>query len=237
MITKRQSQILDALIREYVAAAQPVSSKFLFEKYDFGLSPAGIRIEMQKLAQDGYLSQPHTSAGRVPTDKGYRFFVNNLLERKESKKARMENLLEDFIKERMQDNLRLITQLTQFLANKSSTFIYLHLKGRDLSLTAGWEGILREPEFLDQSNILNFTQLLEKFEDSVEEMDFDSDISIFIGEEAPFFRNSNFSIISSKCHLPDREEGIVSLLGPKRMDYYNNIYLINSLKRKFEELL
>src|SRR4030042_6643044 len=77
-LTERQEKILDIALREYVATAQPVSSQELLKKHDFGVSPATIRNEMQKLTDKGYLLQPHTSAGRIPTDKGYRFFVNKL---------------------------------------------------------------------------------------------------------------------------------------------------------------
>jgi heat-inducible transcription repressor HrcA len=68
------------IIREYVESARPVSSQYLGERYDFGICPASIRIEMQKLTDDGFLTQPHTSAGRIPTDKGYRLFVDQLAE-------------------------------------------------------------------------------------------------------------------------------------------------------------
>ena len=80
MITKRQENILEVLVRDYINSAQPISSEFLEKKHKFGLSPATLRIEMQKLTDGGYLIQPHTSAGRVPTDRGYRFFVDKIME-------------------------------------------------------------------------------------------------------------------------------------------------------------
>ena len=80
-ITLRQGQILEKITREYIRLARPVSSQLLEEKYKLGICPATIRIEMQRLTDEGYLYQPHTSAGRVPTDKGYRFFVDNLLKK------------------------------------------------------------------------------------------------------------------------------------------------------------
>ena len=77
-ITDRQKGILNTLVEEYISSAEPVSSKELQKKHDFGVSPATIRNEMQRLMDAGFISQPHTSAGRVPTDKGYRFYVDNL---------------------------------------------------------------------------------------------------------------------------------------------------------------
>ncbi len=79
VITERQSKILNTLIQEYINTANPVGSEFLVEKHNFKVCPATLRNEMQKLTESGYLCQPHTSAGRVPTNKGYRFFVDSFL--------------------------------------------------------------------------------------------------------------------------------------------------------------
>ena len=103
-LTERQEKILDIIVREYVNSAQPVSSKLLEKKYDFDISPATIRIEMQKLTDKGFLSQPHTSAGRVPTDNGYRFFVNNLMEQKN----RNVDEVGDWLKEDIEDTFKFI---------------------------------------------------------------------------------------------------------------------------------
>src|SRR3989344_8465536 len=75
----RQALILAAVIREYINTGHPVGSKELAQSYDLGASPATIRSEMARLEKEGYLVQPHTSAGRVPTDKGYKVFVQELM--------------------------------------------------------------------------------------------------------------------------------------------------------------
>lgn len=78
-LTPRQQTIIGLVIREYVARAHPVSSKILLDQYNLNVSSATVRNEMARLEELGYLTHPHTSAGRVPTDKGYRFFVERLL--------------------------------------------------------------------------------------------------------------------------------------------------------------
>jgi heat-inducible transcriptional repressor len=78
-LTPRQQTILGLVIREYVASTHPISSKMLLDHYDMGVSSATVRNEMALLEELGYLTHPHTSAGRVPTDMGYRFFVERLL--------------------------------------------------------------------------------------------------------------------------------------------------------------
>jgi heat-inducible transcriptional repressor len=78
-LTTRQQAILGLVIREYTATVTPVSSKVIVEAYGLGISSATVRNEMAHLEESGYLTHPHTSAGRVPTDKGYRYFVERLL--------------------------------------------------------------------------------------------------------------------------------------------------------------
>ncbi len=79
MIDERSKQILNAIIQSYIHRPDPVGSRYVTKKYDFGVSPATIRNIMADLEELGFLSQPHTSAGRVPTDRGYRFYVDTLL--------------------------------------------------------------------------------------------------------------------------------------------------------------
>ena len=82
-LTERKLKILQAIISDYVRSAEPVGSRTLSKKFDLGISPATIRNEMSDLEEMGYLSHPHTSAGRVPSDKAYRLYVNHLMERHE----------------------------------------------------------------------------------------------------------------------------------------------------------
>ena len=78
-MNERTAQILEAAIQGFINTGEPVSSGWLFDHYDFGIKPAMIRLELDKLEDDGYLEQPHHSAGRVPTDVGYEFFAKQLL--------------------------------------------------------------------------------------------------------------------------------------------------------------
>lgn len=80
---ERKSRILQAVIEDYVATAEPIGSRTIARKFKFGVSPATIRNEMADLEELGYLEQPHTSAGRVPSDRGYRYYVDCLMEARE----------------------------------------------------------------------------------------------------------------------------------------------------------
>src|SRR3990170_1747511 len=79
MITERRSALLNLIVEEYVDTALPVGSQYIVGKHQMGVSPATVRLEMARLEDEGFITQPHTSAGRVPSDKGYRYYVESLM--------------------------------------------------------------------------------------------------------------------------------------------------------------
>ena len=107
-ISKRKLQILQAIITDYVKSAEPVGSRSLAKKYGLGVSPATIRNEMADLEELGYLTHPHTSAGRVPSDKAYRLYVNSLMSKHDLSPEEKE-----IINERMQVSVAEFNQTLQ----------------------------------------------------------------------------------------------------------------------------
>lgn len=238
LITKRQEEILKKIIEEYVHSVQPISSQLLEKKFNFKISPATIRAEMHKLTEKGFLSQPHTSAGRVPTDKGYRFLVNNLLEKKEEVKEKDEfdKLFSDFFKSEINDRIKFIQSLTRNLAQFSESLVVSYFEKEKFFWKEGWEEILRVPEFEEKDYLVCFTEFLRNFEKNIDNLGINSEVRIYIGKESRFPKSNDFTIISSKCQLMDGQETILSILGPKRMAYDKNINLINSLIDSLEEI-
>ena len=228
MITERQNQILDCLIRQYIKTAEPVGSDFLSRKYDFGICPSAIRIELQDLIKNGYLEQPHTSAGRVPTDKAYRLFVNNILG-KESKEEELETI------EKYDNEFKMASELTKYLAEASSIFSTLHLLNKELSWQAGWEEISKEPEFSNKSFLSGFVNFLDDFEQNIKRLEMDKPINVFIGKEIHSPKAINLSLICSKCNF-NNSNALIVLIGPKRMNYDKNIHLMNSLNNFLDNL-
>lgn len=82
-LDERKKRILQSIIDDYISTAEPVGSRTVARKHELGLSSATIRNEMADLEEMGYLTQPHTSAGRIPSDKGYRFYVDQLMKQSE----------------------------------------------------------------------------------------------------------------------------------------------------------
>jgi transcriptional regulator of heat shock response len=208
-----------------------VSSQWLEKKYDFGIKPAMIRIEMQKLTDNGFLHQPHTSAGRVPTDKGYRFFVDELLEKEIG--DGFDKLTTGWFENEIEDNIKFVQSLTKNLAHISGALALSYLDKEKVFWKEGWEEILKEPEFGQIDFAVNFAEFLENFEKNIGDFEINSGIKIYIGKENPLKCAKDFTLISAKYHLSN-EDGIISLVGPKRMAYDKNISLINSLTKLFE---
>ncbi|MFA5715241.1 MAG: hypothetical protein WC998_05855 [Candidatus Paceibacterota bacterium] len=228
MISERQAQIIKSLVKEYIKTAEPVSSKFLAEKYDFGICPSAIRIEFQILIREGFLEQPHTSAGRVPTDKAYRLFVDSLKEKREEK---LEEEIVQMLRG-MQGKFQMASEIAKFLADNSSSFVNLHFSKEGFDLKEGLDEIFKEPESKNEDFISSFVNFMENFEKNTENLQ----TGVYIGEENKIPKSKYITLICSECKLPN-QNAFITILGPKRMDYEKNIKLINALNKVLEELI
>ncbi|MBZ9571987.1 hypothetical protein KJA15_01440 [Patescibacteria group bacterium] len=239
-ITERQEQILNSVVNDYIDLAKPISSELLERKYDFRISPATIRIEMQKLTDLGFLYQPHTSAGRIPTDKGFRFFVDRLF-----KEEFLEFSDKEFFKEikrierQIEDSLKFSREITKILASLSSNLALSYLFDEKIFWKEGWQETFDEPEFENIEYVKNFLEMVESFEKNIEDFIFENrhlpKIKVYIGKENPIPKSKDFSLIISQSKFPKRKKATLAILGPKRMAYQKNIGLINSLMKILAE--
>lgn len=239
MLTDRQQTILKSLVNEYVRLAEPISSQFLEKEYDFGIHRAMIRREMQELAERGYLFQPHTSAGKIPTDKGYRFVVDIILrdEDKERDRIAAEELWNGALQENlMEEALKQMYLLTRSVAEESSALTLGYLKSEDVSWREGWEEILQEPEFKDAACVNRLIRALDKIEQGLTELKTPAPIKVYIGEENPFAKIEDFSTLIVGFQLAEEEKGALAIIGPKRMPYKRNIKLLESLSNFINSL-
>ncbi len=236
LLTDRQKQLLNTVVKEYINSAEPVSSQLLEKKYDFGICPATIRIEMQKLTDGGLLEQPHTSAGRIPTDKGYRLFVNGLLagDFEKSENQKTAKMLQE-IENQMDGSLKFFQSLTKKMAELTSGLTMSYLFNDDIFLKEGLAEIVKEPEFEDNDYLIRFFKTAESLEKNLKKLEPDSRIKVYIGNENPITRSDDFSLITSRYELPDKGEGLLAVFGPKRMPYQRNIELFNSLINLLED--
>jgi len=233
MINIRQQKILAAVIKEYVDTAEPVSSGILVEKYNLRVSPATIRADMKELEKEGYLFQPHTSAGRVPTDKGYRFFIDSLMREKSLTLREQDVLKQNFLRGRELDYL--MQKAANLLADLSSNFAISSLISLDEPevFKAGIGGLLREPEFGDSEYLSQTTQILDYLDRNIEELFNivkDETIGVYIGRENPIKQMRGLSMVVSGKRLKSGSRGLIAILGPQRMKYDRNIALIEYMR-------
>ncbi|MEG1584720.1 MAG: heat-inducible transcriptional repressor HrcA [Anaerovorax sp.] len=117
-LSERKLRILQAIIGDFIHSAEPVGSRTLSKKYDMGISPATIRNEMSDLEEMGFLTHPHTSAGRVPSDKAYRLYVNDLMKKRELTDTEKKNISDQLyhnvseLESTMQHAAKLLSEIT-----------------------------------------------------------------------------------------------------------------------------
>lgn len=232
-LTSRQKDILEAVVNEYIKTALPISSDFLKNEGCFDVSPATIRLELAELATKGFLEKPYISGGRVPTDKGYRFFVNEVLEKTEQEKIKLKKIRESFcLTEQFENSFKFFQEVAKELADFSSNLSVVFSDELNITVKDGWETVAQAPEFSHIDYFKNFAALVRDFENRIKGMNFTSGktLKIYIGKESPF-RNKNFSIIigQEKIGKRSKNKAIFAILGPKRMDFKKNIFLMNSL--------
>ena len=243
-ITERQRDILCQIIEEYAETASPVGSVTLAKL--FGVSPATIRAEMARLEVMGLIAQPHTSAGRVPTDAGYRFYVNNLDGANEAVGLSDETEATKKSIERSAHALevRVTSQSRADAAIRGAVDALVELTG-NLGLAtiggqlylAGISRLFTQPEFGDTRRVQAVAKLLDNLEPWLREAAPGEALNIFIGHENPIGKNSEVSLIISKFRSPFSDRSYIGVLGPTRQNYLRVMSLVKYAGNMLEEIL
>ncbi len=261
-ITERQKDILKAIIREHIHDAAPVGSKTLADKYDFGIGPAMIRQEMAALEEDGYITQPHTSAGRVPTDKAYRFYISHI--ERGGGADRESGGLSSFDQKRVDTGLNahadwheVLKELSRVVADISGELSISGLTSGEVRYTHGFSQLARDPELADPqqvTSLFRFMDEMDSYFDSLWRNALEDSFGVLIGKENPVKEIQSFSVITGTYQLPQEHApsagsrsvsgtrprgaagrvGFVSIIGPRRMDYRKNVALVRYVAHKLE---
>ena len=221
----RQAQLLAAIVSEYSNTAQPVGSNEINKKYNFNISPATIRNEMAALEKLGYIEQPHTSAGRVPTDKGYRYFVNELMRRFELSIKEQRNLKEQLL-HLQEQHQELGRNIAKLLASKTDQAAFALLP--DATSSAGLSNIIQHQN-LDSEKLAEVAQFfdnIDQYGDRMLTQLLESKPEAMIGKESTLPQISNYSLIVSPVTLKSGKKGVIGIIGPKSMRYDKNMTLV-----------
>jgi len=232
IMTERQAKLLAAIIEQYAEIATPVGSVTLAKL--FNVSSATIRSEMAKLEEMGYISQPHTSAGRIPTDKGYRTYVNSITldQGSEPRSARA-------IEARVVSNA---TQADQAIRQAVDTLVELTHNlgiatvGNQLYIS-GMGHLFNQPEFINGQNVRDVARLLDNLEPWLREAAPNQPLNVFIGSENPIGRDTGVSLIISRFRSPLSDNSYIGVLGPTRQSYAKVMNLVGDTGRMLERIL
>lgn len=229
-ITPRQAKILAAIVKENCDSCQPVASQDLVEKYNFGVSPATIRNEMQVLEKTGYIHQPHTSAGRVPTDKGFRYFVNQLMDRVKLSIKEQDQLKRELVKLQIA-HMEMGRRIAKLLSEQSQQASFAVFP-EEVS-TVGLSNILNNPA-LPAEDAKEIAKFFDDIDQYAEKMIADyggNKAEAFIGKELKLSKKSDYSMIVSGLQLPSGKKGVIGLVGPKSMKYEKNLSLMEYIAK------
>ena len=231
-MTERQKQILSAIIEQYAEVAVPVGSSLLAKV--FNVSSATIRAEMAELERLGYIAQPHTSAGRVPTDKGYRLYVNNLAASEAPNERRAERALATRVQHgglpdrTIRNAVDTLVELTHNLG--------LATIGNQLYIS-GLSNLFGQPEFIGGAQVQQVARLLDNLEPWLREAAPNEPLSVYIGSENPIGRTAGVSLIISRFRSPYSDRSYIGTLGPTRQSYRDVMTLVRHAGETLEAVL
>jgi heat-inducible transcriptional repressor len=237
-MTDRQREILAAIIEQHAEIAAPVGSVMLAKL--FGVSSATIRSEMARLEEMGFIEQPHTSAGRIPTDAGYRFYVNSLNEQhandtqpllldrgSKAINARISNHT-DRADRAIRSAVDSLVELTQNLG--------IATIGDELYLS-GIGNLFSQPEFLQGNHAQAVAQLIDNLEPWLREAAPNEPLNVYIGSENPIGKTSGATLIISRFRSPYSDNSYIGVLGPTRQSYAKVMRLVRHTGAMLEEIL
>jgi heat-inducible transcriptional repressor len=236
----RKQKILGAVVNDYLHCAEPVSSDKICKKYMRDISPATIRNEMAQLEEDGFLQHPHTSSGRIPSDLGYRYFVNQLMKLRGLTHKEIQFIEKEYrkagknVEELLHTTLKIASTLSHLLAVITAPKMPFKV------ISSGMTNMIKQPEFNDTEHIKNILSVIER-EDLIEHIMDDSakddDITIRIGSEIKHKKIKDCSIVVSRYDLFGESVGTISIIGPTRMTYSKITSVVDTISKTLRDIL
>lgn len=236
-LTDRQIRILKAIIEEYMEAAEAVGSEALEKKYELDVSPATVRNEMARLTTAGYLKQSHASAGRIPTKKAFKFYIDHLMKEKRLSVAD-EVTAREKVWDARYDFDKLMREATRALAVSTKALAVAGTNEGDL-YHAGYANILQLPEFYDIDvtrtvlGMLDESQaLLELFAKALGE----EPVHFLFGDELGFEFLEPCGMVFTHFEAGPKKSGAIGVIGPNRINYSLVVPRVRYFGNLIEEL-
>ena len=241
-LNERKQNILQAIIQDYLATAEPVGSRYISRRYKLGVSPATIRNEMADLEEEGYIKQPYTSAGRIPSDKGYRYYVDNLMKTKHLTQ-REESLIKNAYKQKSHDTDIIAHQtLTtiSFLSRYAAIMMITKGESKYQVYHYGISNIASQPEFNNISHLKHFAKIFEEedlLSSILREYSIEDGVAIKIGSENKFKEIKEYSVVATSYGTRDRKPGSIGIIGPTRMFYNKAASIVEYIAQELSDFI
>lgn len=220
----RKSQLLKLVIENYIDTAEPVGSQFIIQHSDLGVSAATVRNDMRELEEEGYLTHPHTSAGRIPTETGYRFYVDSLMTI-ESPKKKTQELLSGIMNNAAVDPVRRLKDVAKELAPIANAAVIVATDEHRIYYT-GLSHLMAQPEFRELEYTLRVSAMFDHCEEVIGELyqAVADGPRVLVGADNP---------LGSACGTVAMGIGstsLIAILGPLRMPYSKDVGLLNYIR-------
>lgn len=222
VLDERKNYLLQLIVEDYIATAVPVSSGQLVAKHDLDVSPATVRNDMVALEQEGFVASPHTSAGRIPTEQGYRLYVMSSSSSADKMNASKE-LNEAYAA--VTDTREKMKNVARVLAELTNNAVIVGFSSNDVYYT-GLSNLFSQPEFQDMRMIYSISEVVDQLDQTLPHImaSVKEDVHVQIGEENP---------VSDACSFigfKPQHDQMIGLLGPMRMDYKLSIEQMRHVK-------
>ena len=221
----RKEQLLQLVVENYIDTAEPVGSKFLSENNGLQVSGATIRNELRVLEEEGFLTHPHTSAGRIPTEAGYKFYVENIMKPK-AINTKIKDTMDSLF--HASEESRKVKEIGKFVAEQGNNAVIIAINQDHIYYT-GISNLFSQPEFRDFAHVAHVSNIFDQCEERIGDLYnlVDENTTILIGSNNPF--GSACSLVVTRT----KDGGLFALMGPIRMDYNKTFGLINHIQTLF----
>lgn len=237
-LSTRQTRILKTLIDEYIETAIPVGSEALEKKYNLGVSPATIRNEMVELTRSGYLRQPHTSAGRIPTPSAMKFYIEQLMEERQMSVAEEVKVKEEVSDAK--DNLdELLDEATHALAQTTRSLAVAAIDEEDKVWHSGYSNVFLNPEFTDLESLSSVFSCIEEVK-RMHELFFQrmtglTPVEVIFGEELGWPGFYPVGVVGTRFSVKGKH-GALGVIGPTRVAYSRVIPVVRYFRDLIEDV-
>jgi heat-inducible transcriptional repressor len=229
----RRLEVLKAIVKHFVQTGEPVGSNTIIVSYNFNVSPATIRNDMVSLEKEGLIFQPHTSAGRVPTDMGYRLFVDEMSDYEEAKKAATKAIQKGQKEMQTHHAKKQIHDLVSLLAHVTENASFATVPGNERTFYLGLSNIIRQPEFFGDSSrasqVIEVFEKTDRFMNLLKNLEIDHDVKFYIGKEniIPEIQSCTLMVTRINIHGFD---SIIGIMAPTRCRYAFNRAVLEQIK-------